>query len=85
MPASLTPRLGSSSFSPCGRRWREAPDEGSLSARNAWRHTPHPSELASTDIAALSHKGRGHINGRLACSRSRAKSNISAAAPSSAS
>ena len=29
-----------SSFSPCGRRWREAPDEGSLSAD---RRTPHPS------------------------------------------
>src|SRR5256885_3966820 len=32
-------RLAPSSFSPCGRRWREAPDEG-LSPR---RQTPHPS------------------------------------------
>nr|AWM02347.1 hypothetical protein CIT40_21525 [Bradyrhizobium amphicarpaeae] len=34
--------------------------EGSLSARNAWRETPHPNELVSTRGAALSHKGRGH-------------------------
>jgi hypothetical protein len=37
----------SSSFSPCGRRWREAPDEGYLSANSrreihARRDTPHP-------------------------------------------
>ena len=55
-------------FSPCGRRWRVAPDEGSLSAER----TPHPSSLrhsrckasASLRTAAagrlcLSHKGRG--------------------------
>ena len=36
----------SSSFSPCGRRWREAPDEGSLSAgRRPLNATPHPSSL----------------------------------------
>ncbi|TYL76523.1 hypothetical protein FXB38_30815 [Bradyrhizobium cytisi] len=30
------------------------------------RDTPHPSELVSTSVAALSHKGRGHINAHLA-------------------
>ena len=48
-----------SSFSPCGRRWREAPDEGYLTARSVLAdRTPHPSttlRVAST----LSHKGRG--------------------------
>src|SRR3954464_4099163 len=54
------------SFSPCGRRWREAPDEGSLSTREVWRDTPHPSELVSPGIAALPPKGRGHITAYLA-------------------
>ena len=36
------------SFSPCGRRWREAPDEGSLSAgtkRSLRRHTPRSDRI----------------------------------------
>jgi hypothetical protein len=47
-----------SSFSPCGRRWRDAntvssaTDEGSASAER----TPHPPSLRS---GTLSHKGRG--------------------------
>ncbi|QFI75686.1 hypothetical protein F8237_26785 [Bradyrhizobium betae] len=36
--------------------------EGSLSTRKARRETPHPNELVSACGAALSHKGRGHIN-----------------------
>src|ERR1700744_5795501 len=44
-------------FSPCGRRWREAPDEGYLSAA-----TPHPSECRARSNHALSHKGGGHSN-----------------------
>ncbi|QOZ78367.1 hypothetical protein XH83_24835 [Bradyrhizobium sp. CCBAU 53351] len=43
--------------------------EGSLSARNARRETPHPIELASTLGAALAHKGRGHSNGHRRCNR----------------
>ena len=39
-------------FSPCGRRWREAPDEGSLSAET----TPHPSAMLRI-ASTLSHKG----------------------------
>ncbi|MDD1532646.1 hypothetical protein C7U89_06740 [Bradyrhizobium sp. WBOS4] len=41
---------------------------GSLRAhRRSLRHTPHPSELLPTSVAALSHKGRGHINAHRAC------------------
>ena len=52
------------SFSPCGRRWRAAPDEGSRGIRQAGA-TPHPS---SQPIAALpgelslSRKGRGDVS-----------------------
>src|SRR4029453_11416011 len=42
----------SSSFSPCGRRWREAPDEGSASAET------DPSAMLRI-ASTLSHKGRG--------------------------
>ncbi|MFK4695598.1 enoyl-CoA hydratase/carnithine racemase [Bradyrhizobium diazoefficiens] len=42
----------SSSFSPCGRRWREAPDEGYLSANASLadvraERTPHPSRRSA--------------------------------------
>ncbi|PDT69687.1 hypothetical protein CO683_12700 [Bradyrhizobium ottawaense] len=53
--------------------------EGSLSALNARRETPHPIEFISTCGAALSHKGRGHSNahrrpsGRLFSSRQTSK------------
>ena len=50
-----------SSFSPCGRRWREAPDEGFLRETNA-RFTrgenPSPVSMAAL-LIHLSHKGRG--------------------------
>ena len=52
-------RSGDSSFSPCGRRWREAPDEGFYPQRELCREetTPYPSSLRE---ATLSHRGRGH-------------------------
>src|SRR6478672_2671524 len=50
-------------FSPCGRRWREAPDEGSLSSSGVlpWGENPHPSSLRE---ATLSHKERGERTAR---------------------
>src|SRR3546814_8907597 len=46
------------SFSPCGRRWREAPDEG------AWQMTPSPFRRLP-GAPSLSHKGRGTASLRL--------------------
>jgi hypothetical protein len=46
-------------FSPCGRRWRAAPDEGSPRARAHAERTPHPAPSRCARFATLSHKGRG--------------------------
>ena len=35
------------SFSPCGRRWREAPDQGSLSARTVCACGENPSPVSN--------------------------------------
>ncbi len=52
--------LGSFFLLPCGRRWRKAPDEGSLSANSIVREVaerdPHPSRRYAT--SHLSHKER---------------------------
>src|ERR1041384_1213552 len=45
-------------FSPCGRRWREAPDEG-FSPQMSSRREP-PTRLASR--GTLSHKGEGALS-----------------------
>jgi hypothetical protein len=47
-------------FSPCGRRWRAAPDEGSVSAERylSAESTPHPSAMLRI-ASTLSRKGRG--------------------------
>src|SRR5437879_13486432 len=53
-------------FSPCGRRWREAPDEGSLSTER----TPHPPSLRE---CTFSHKGRREERFALKTKRPRSK------------
>ena len=50
-----TERVTFSSFSPCGRRWREAPDEGFSQRAEIAEGTPHPPRFAP---ATFSHKGR---------------------------
>src|ERR1700712_5017885 len=45
-------------FSPCGRRWREAPDEGFYQPPLSLRQTPPPSAMLRV-APTLSHKGRG--------------------------
>src|SRR5260370_30026142 len=46
-------------FSPCGRRWREAPDEGFSPKGELAERTPHPPSLRE---ATLSHKGRENFS-----------------------
>src|SRR3954469_8353250 len=49
-------------FSPCGRRWREAPDEGfspRIQNRAIHSRTEPLTRLAASRRATLSHKGRG--------------------------
>src|SRR5262249_58395257 len=50
-----------SSFSPCGRRWREAPDEGRLSMRDGAREDryPSPSSPLCGDPLSLTTRERG--------------------------
>ena len=47
--SSCSERIEGSSFSPCGRRWREAPDEGFARAET----TPHPSRDATACVHPL--------------------------------
>src|SRR5581483_548260 len=53
-------------FSRCGRRWREAPDEGSLSAYSlllvcSRMQTPHPNEFVSATELPSPTRGEGTI------------------------
>ena len=73
--SELTRRGGSFPFSPCGRRWREAPDEGfyprSTIARDSLvERTPHPSRMRfAHSIHPLPQGERGAPSMRpLACS-----------------
>jgi NAD(P)-dependent dehydrogenase (short-subunit alcohol dehydrogenase family) len=51
------------SFSPCGRRWREAPDEGCSPQRIVFRGAnPSLNRMYGAAGDALSHKGRGRSN-----------------------
>ena len=46
---NVRPDLSTFPFSPCGRRWRETPDEGSLRSILINLPTPHPSRARSRD------------------------------------
>jgi len=62
-PTKPAVRLALSSFSPCGRRWCEAPDEGfSPQLQSLRRHTPQPPPLRS---GTFSHKGRREVSASL--------------------